>query len=181
MRYAMSGNWWPERLTVSDDAGTPRFEVCNSPGFATMLSLSVAGGEQVATLRRRMGGRFQVIVGGGEAGLVRRRGADGYDIQSALRSLATAGSVPEGRYSITCDGLALARISRRITDGVRPVQTISVDIDDGDAEMLLATVLAIEAVRYEHAGTGFNPRALLDLLGHLLNPLNWLRMLNPFG
>ncbi|MDR0342604.1 MAG: hypothetical protein LBI49_05695 [Nocardiopsaceae bacterium] len=167
-------------MTVSDDAGTPRFEVRNNPGFATMLSLSVAGGEQVATLRRRRGGRFQVLVGGKQAGLVRRRGADGYDIKGALWSLAAAGSVPDGRYSITCNGLPMARVSRQITDDVRPMQTISVDIVDGDPETLLATVLAIEAMRYEHAGTGFNPRALLELLGHVLNPLNWLRLLNPF-
>lgn len=176
MRYAMSGNWWPERLTISDDAGTPRFEVGNSPGFATMLSLSVAAGEQVATLRRRRGGRFQVIVRGQEAGLVRRRGADGYDIQGTLWSLAAVGSVTDGRYSISRDGLALATVSRQITDDVRPLQTISVDIGDGDDVTLLATVLAVEAVRYEHAGTQFNPRALLDLARHLLNPLNWLRV-----
>lgn len=87
MRYAMSGSWWPERLTISDDAGAARFEVCNSPGFATMLSLSAAGGEEIATIRRRRGGRFQVIVGGREAGLVRRRGADRYDIRSTLGPL----------------------------------------------------------------------------------------------
>src|SRR5712671_1343803 len=66
VRYAMSGEWWPERLTISDDAGTARFEVRNSPGFATMLSLRVAGGEEIATIRRRRGGRFQVIVAGKE-------------------------------------------------------------------------------------------------------------------
>jgi hypothetical protein len=74
------------------------------PGFATMLSLSVAGGEEIATIRRRRGGRFQVIVHGKETGLVRRRGADRYDIESALCSLAAEGSVTAGRYSITCDG-----------------------------------------------------------------------------
>lgn len=26
MRYAMSSTWWPERFTVSDDAGRARFE-----------------------------------------------------------------------------------------------------------------------------------------------------------
>ena len=167
MRYAMSGNWWPERLTISD-AGTPRFEVRNSPGFATMLSLSVADGDEIAAVRRRRGGRFQVIVRGKEAGLVRRR-ADRYDIQNTLWSLAAAGSVTDGQYSITRDGLALATVSRQITDDVRPMQTITVDIGDGDAVTLLATVLAVEAVRYEHGGSHFNPRALLDLL----NPFNW--------
>ena len=42
MRYAMSSKWWPERFTISDDAGRARFEVRNSPGFATKLSLSNA-------------------------------------------------------------------------------------------------------------------------------------------
>lgn len=172
VRYAMSGTWWPERLTISDDAGTARFEVRDHPGFATMLSLSVAGGEEVATIRRRRGGRFQVIVRGEEAGLVRRRGADRYDIGSARWPLAAAGSVPDGRYAITRDGLAQAAVSREIADPVRQAQRINVDIGGGDAVALLAMVLAVEAVRYEHGGTHFNPRALLDLL----NPLNWARV-----
>ena len=176
MRYAMSGSWWPERLTIFDDAGTARFEVRNSPGFATMLSLSMAGGEQIATIRRRRAGRFQVIVGGKEAGLVRRRGAR-YDIHSTLGPLAAAGSVTDGRYSITCDGQAQATVSRQIADDVRQTQRISVDVGDGDAAALLATVLAVEAVRYEHDGTHFTPRALLEdlprALLYMLNPFNW--------
>ena len=178
MRYAMSGEWWPEHLTISDDAGTARFEVRNSPGFATMLALSAAGGEEIATIRRRRGGRFQVIVRGREAGLVRRRAADRYEIDSTPWPLAAAGSVTDGRYSLTCDRLAQATVSRQTDDQVRQTQRISVDIGDGDAVTLLATVLAVEAVRYEHDGTYFNPRALLEdlphALLHLLNPLNWI-------
>ena len=181
MRYAMSGKWWPERLTISDDAGTARFEVRNSPGFATMLSLSVAGGEEIATIRRRRGGGFQVIVRGKDAGLVRRRGADRYDIQSTLWPLAAGGNVPDGRYSITSGGLAQATVSRKTADDVRQTQRISVDVGDGDAVALLAMVLAVEAVRYEHGGTHFNPRALpralledvFRALLSALNPLNW--------
>ena len=176
MRYEMSGSWWPERLTISDDAGTARFEVRNRPGFAVRLSLSAAGGEEVAAIRRRRGGRFQVIAGGREAGLVRRRG-DRYDIRSALWPLAAAGSVPDGRYSITCDGLAQATVSRQLADDVRQTVRISVDVAVGDAVALLATVLALEAVRYEHDGAVFNPRALLEdlphALLHALNPFNW--------
>jgi hypothetical protein len=134
-----------------------------------MLALSVAGGEEIATIRRRRGGRFQFVVRGKEAGLVRRRGADHYDIRSTLRSLNVVGSVTDGRYSITCDGLAKATVSRQSADQVRQMQRISVDIRAGDAVALLATVLAAEAVRYEHGGTHFNARALLDLL----NPFNW--------
>jgi uncharacterized protein YxjI len=170
MRYAIPGNWWPERLTISDDAGTPRFEVRNSPGFTTMLSLSVAGGEEIATIRRRRGGGFQVVVRGKDAGLVRWR--DRFSIDSTLWSLVAVGSVTDGQYSISHDGLALATVSRQLTDGVRPMQTLGVDIGDEDAVTLLAMVLAVEAVRYEHAGAYFNPRALLDLL----NPLNWSRV-----
>jgi hypothetical protein len=64
-----------------------------------------------------------------------------------------------------------AAVSRQVVDDVPHVQCISVDLPDGDdAAVLLATMLAIEAVRYERAEAYFNPRALLDLL----NPLNWL-------
>jgi hypothetical protein len=67
---------------------------------------------------------------------------------------------------------------------VRQTQSISVDIGDGDAVAFLATVLAVEAVRFERDASYFNPRALLDLLralpgallhltGALLNPFNW--------
>jgi len=173
----MSSSWWPERLTICDDAGTACFEVRNCPGFATMLSLSAAGGEEVASIRRRGGGRFQVIAGGRETGLVRRRGADRYDIHSTLWPLAAAGSVPDGRYSITCDGLARATVSRQIADDVRQTVRICVDVAAGDAVALLATVLAVEAVRYERDGAQFNPRALLEdlprALLYALNPFNW--------
>jgi hypothetical protein len=53
-----------------------------------------------------------------------------------------------------------------------------VDISgEDDTAVLLATMLAIEAVRYERGETHFSPRALLDLL----NPLNWLGWLNPLN
>ena len=64
-----------------------------------------------------------------------------------------------------------AKVSRQLADLARLTQTISVDIsDEDDAAVVIATVLAIEAVQFERGGTQFNPRALLDLL----NPLNWL-------
>src|SRR5258708_6931206 len=87
----MSSNWWPERFTISDDAGTARFEVRNSPGFATRLSLRVPGGEELAAIRRRRGGRFQVIARGQEAGLGRQRAAGRPDTQSAPGPLAVPG------------------------------------------------------------------------------------------
>src|SRR5258708_30291561 len=100
----MSSNWWPERLTISDAGGTARFEVRNSPGFGTRLSLSVPGGEEIAAIRRRRGGRFQVIVRGQEAGLVRQRAADRYDIQSAPGPLAVAGDVAGGPDGVARGG-----------------------------------------------------------------------------
>jgi len=173
MLYAMSGRWWPERLTIRDGAGTALFEVRNSPGFATMLSLNLAGGEEIATIRRRRGGRFQVIVRGKEAGLVRLGRPDPCYIHSALGPLAAAASVTDGRYSIACNGLGQASVSRQIADDARQTVRISVDVGDGDAVALLATVLAVEAVRYEHAGTQFVPSALLkDLPRALLSALN---------
>lgn len=170
MRYAMSSKWWPERFTISDDAGRARFEVRNNPGFATKLSLSVTGGEEIATIRRRRGGRFQVIVRGKEAGLVRQRAADRYDIHSALGPLAVAGNVTDGQYAMTSDGTVKATVSRQPADHVRRAQSISVDVsDEDDTAVLLATTLAIEAVQYERGEAHFNPRALLELL----NPFNW--------
>lgn len=177
MRYAMAGTWWPERLTISDDAGTARFEVRNCPGFSIMLSLTAASGdEEIAQIKRRRGGSFQVLVRGEEAGLVRCQKADRYDVQSALGPLAAEGSVAAGRYSLTRDGLVMATVSRQIANDVRQTQEISADIGSGDAVALLATVLAIEAVRYERDGRVFNPRALLDLPGAVL-----LELLNPFN
>src|SRR5258708_23494607 len=100
----MSSKWWPERFTISDDAGTARFEVRNSPGFATSLSLSVTGGEEIATIRRQRGGRFQVIVCGKETGRVRQRAADRYEIQSAPGPLAVAGDVAGRPLALTHGG-----------------------------------------------------------------------------
>ena len=167
----MSSTWWPERFTISDEAGRARFEVRNNPGFATKLSLSVTGGEEIATIRRRRGGRFQVIARGKEVGLVKQRAADRYDIKSAFGRLATAGSLADGQYAITSDGTVKATVTRQLADHVRRAQSIRVDVsDEDDTAVLLATMLAIEAVQYERGEARFNPRALLSLL----NPFNWL-------
>ena len=168
----MSSTWWPERFTISDDAGRARFEVGNSPGFATKLSLSTAGGEEIATVRRRRGGRFQVIVRGTDAGLVQQRAAGQYDIHGSFGPLATAGNVADGQYAITSGGTVKATVSRQLAGAVRGTQRIAVDIsDEDDPAVLLATMLAVEAVHYERGEAHFHPRALLDLL----NPLTWLR------
>ena len=165
MRYAMSSKWWPERFTISDDAGQ-RFEVRNSPGFTTQLSLRVVDGEEIAAIRRRRGGRFQVIVRGRETGLVRPRARGRYDIHSALGPLTVAGDVAGGQYEIA-GGLVTAAVSRH---HVPQGRTISVHIGGGDdAAAPLATVLAIEAIQYERDGAYVNPLALLDLL----NPFKW--------
>lgn len=171
MRYVMSGKWWPERFTVCDESGRARFDVRNCPGFATKLSVSVPGGEQAAEIRRRRGGRFQVIARGKEAGLVRQRAAGRYDIQGAPGPLAVAGNVADGQYAVTSGGAVKATVSRQLADVAPGAQSIGVDIcDEEDAVVLLAMVLAIEAVCYERGETRFHPRALLDLV----NPLHWL-------
>jgi uncharacterized protein YxjI len=172
MRYAMSSKWWPERFTISDDAGRARFEVRNVPGFAPRLSLRATGGEEIATIRRRSGRRFQVIARGKEAGLVRQRAADRCDIRSTLGPLAAVGNVADGHYAITGGDLVKAKGARKLVDHVRQAQRISVDINDEDdtAVLLLATMLAIEALLYERGGTHFNPRGGLDLF----NPFNWI-------
>jgi hypothetical protein len=86
VRYVMSSTWWPERFTICDDAGRARFEVRNNPGFATKLSFHAIGGEEIAMVRRRRGGRFQVVVRGTDAGLVRQRATDRYDNHSPVRA-----------------------------------------------------------------------------------------------
>jgi uncharacterized protein YxjI len=164
----MSSTWWPERFTIADDAGRARFEVRNNPGFAPKLSLNVTGGEEIATIRHRWDGQFQVIVRGKKAGLVRLRAADRYGIHGALGPLATAGSVADGQYAITGGGAVKATVSRQLAEHAGRAQNISVDIsDENDTAVLLATMLAIEAVHYW--GGAVNPRALLSLL----NPINW--------
>jgi uncharacterized protein YxjI len=173
MRYAMSSTWWPERFTISDDAGRARFELRNSPGFTTKLSLSATGGDEIATVRRRRGGRFQVIVRGKEAAMVRQRAAGRYDIHSSFGPLATAGNVAGGQYAITSGSTVKATVSRQLADDVRGTQSITVDIsNEDDTAVLLAAMLAVEAIHYERGQAHFNPRVLL----HLLNPLTWLRI-----
>ena len=77
----------------------------------------------------------------------------------------------DGQYGITGDGAVRAAVARQLADYVRRAQRISVDIkDEDDTAVLLATVLAVEAVQYERGQAQFNPHALLSLL----NPFNWL-------
>jgi hypothetical protein len=79
--------------------------------------------------------------------------------------------VADGQYEITGGGAVKATVSRQLADHGGRAQSISVDIsDEGGTAVLVATMLAIEAVRYERGEAQTNPRALLSLL----NPFNWL-------
>lgn len=82
--------------------------------------------------------------------------------------LATAGSVADGQYAITTGGTVKAAVSRQL---VRAAPNIGVDIgDEDDTAVLLARMLAIEAIRYERGESYFSPGALMELL----NPLRVL-------
>jgi len=147
--YLISRQWaLTSRFAITDDAGTPQFEVHGRFAFSRKLSVCDTGGTEVAVISRRgLGMRYQILMGGEEI-TVSPRGFFGkrFEIDSPAGLLEARGNFSGRQYALTRGGMPVAAVTQLRT--LR--EQFAVDVTDGeDAVLMLAAVLVIEIIRAE--------------------------------
>ncbi len=148
MQYVMSSKWsLMPRFEITDGSGAPQFEARGHLG--SQITLHDNYGQEVADIRKHMfSDAHEVYVGGQQVAQVRHAGifGDKYDIQSAYGILAARGHFAGGDYTLSRDGMLVARMVRQFS--LREKFAIEVS-DDENPVFFLAVVLAIEAIHDE--------------------------------
>jgi uncharacterized protein YxjI len=149
--YLMSRKWaLTDRFAITDDAGTPQFDVQGKFSFTKKLSICDAVGTEVAVLTKGgFSNRFEILAGGQHV-TVRPRGFLGqrFEIDSPAGLMEARGNFSGRRFSVTRGGAQVASVSQPSMFR----QQFSVDVADGeDPVLLLSVVLAIETIRAERA------------------------------
>ena len=159
MEFVMSSRWsLLERFEITDGAGSPQFEARGHLG--SRITLHDPHGQEVADIRKHvLTDAHEVFVGDQRVAQVRHAGifGDRYDIESAFGTLNARGHFDGGDYTVSRDGMLVARMVRRFS--LR--EKFAVDVADTENQVfLLALVLAIEAIHderreRENRGPGF--------------------------
>jgi uncharacterized protein YxjI len=135
-----------DRFAITDDAGTPQFEVHGRFGHAKKLSVCDTGGAEVAVISRRGRTKRYLILADGQETTVYSRGFFGrrFEIDSPAGLMEARGNFSGRQYAITRGGMPAAAVTQRRT--LREQFTIEV-ADGQDAVLILAVVLVIEMIR----------------------------------
>jgi uncharacterized protein YxjI len=159
MEYVMSSKWsLMERFEITDGSGAPQFEARGHLG--SQITLHDYAGREVAEIRKHVfTDTHEVYLDGQRVAQVRHAGifGDRYDIESAFGILNARGHFAGGDYTVSRDGMAVARMVRQFS--LR--EKFAVDVADNENQVfLLALVLAIEAIHderreQEHRGGAF--------------------------
>jgi uncharacterized protein YxjI len=159
MQYVMSSTWsLMPRFEITDESGSPQFEARGHLG--SQITLHDNYGQEVADIRKHVfSDTHEVHVGGQQVAQVRHSGifGDKYDIESAYGILAARGHFAGGDYTLSRDGVPVARMVRQFA--LREKFAVEVS-DDENQVFFLAVVLAIEAIHDErnqqaHQAGGF--------------------------
>jgi uncharacterized protein YxjI len=147
VRYVISSRWaLTERFTITDQAGTPAFEVHGNFGLVKRLSFQDVPGRELARLEKHfMTDRYEVTVGGEHAAEVRHTGIFGehYQIGSAQGTIDAQGNFGGWDYTLSRDGTVFATVARELA--LR--EKFTVDIAPGENDVfVLAIVLAIDNI-----------------------------------
>ncbi len=149
--YLIARKWaLTSRFAITDEMGTPRFEVQGKSVFSGKLVMFDMMGSEVAVISRRgLGTRYQIETSGpgrGQPSTVRPRGFFGkrFEIESPAGLLEAQGNFSGRQYSITRGGMPVAGVTQLRTFR----EQFSAEVTDGeDTVFMLAVVLAIEAIR----------------------------------
>jgi uncharacterized protein YxjI len=148
MEYVMSNKWsLMERFEITDGSGAPQFEARGHLG--SQITLHDYEGREVADIRKHIfTDTHEVYLDGQRVAQVRHAGifGDRYDIESAFGILNARGHFDGGNYTVSRDGMQVARMVRQFS--LR--EKFAVDVADNENQVfLLALVLAIEAIHDE--------------------------------
>jgi uncharacterized protein YxjI len=145
--YLIARRWaLTSRFAITDETGTPQFEVQGRFALTRKLSVcDIAGTEVAAISRRGLAMRYQILADGQET-TVYPRGFFGrrFEIASPAGLMEARGNFSGRQYAITRDGMLAARVTQLRT--LR--EQFAVEVADGEAAVLmLAVVLVIETIR----------------------------------
>jgi uncharacterized protein YxjI len=148
MQYVLASKWsLLERFEITDASGTPQFEARGHLG--SQITLHDTYGQEVADIRKHMlSDTHEVYVGGQRVAQVRHAGifGDKYDIDSAYGMLNARGHFAGGDYTISRDGMPVARMVRQFS--LR--EKFAIEVADNENQVFgLTVVLAIEATHAE--------------------------------
>src|SRR5258708_24960916 len=155
--YLMSRRWaLTDRFAITDENGTPQFEVQGRFALSKQLSVRDSAGAEVAVISRRgLSPRFEILAGG-QLATVRPRGFLGqrFEIDSAAGPLEARGNFSGRQYSVTRGGVQAAAITQ--LRGLR--EQLLIEITDAVVPaLMLAVVLDIHTIHDDHlrrAGPG---------------------------
>jgi uncharacterized protein YxjI len=145
--YLIARKWAvTDRFAITDETGTPQFEVQGRLALSRQLSVRDAAGAEVAVISRRGWSTRYEIVAGGVTTAVRPRGFLGnrFEILSPGSAMEARGNFSGRQYSITSSGVQVAAVTQLRTFRER----FAVEVAEGqDAVLMLAIVLVIETIR----------------------------------
>lgn len=158
----MSSKWsLIEHFVITDDSGTPRFDVHGNLGLTQHLSFRDQSGQELAVIKKHLvTTKHEILVGGRRVAEVHHEGFFGehFEVESSMGRLKAKGNFAGWEYSIDHDHRRIADIRRELALH----EKFSVQIADGEDDVLiLAVVLAIDAIHDErrkheddHGGVG---------------------------
>jgi VCBS repeat-containing protein len=150
MRYDLSSRWsLTEHFVITDESGTPVFDVHGNLGLTQRLSFRDQSGQELAEIKKSLlTTKHEILVSGQHVADVRHEGIFGehYEIDSSIGQLTAKGSFGGWEYSISRAGQAIATISRHLSFR----EKFTVDVANGENDVfVLAVVMAIDAIHQE--------------------------------
>jgi uncharacterized protein YxjI len=155
MRYFMSSKWaLTERFSITDDAGTPAFEVHGNFGLVKQVSFQDPSGRELAVLQKHlMTNKYEILLGGQPAAEVHHTGVFGqhYQIETSKGTMDARGDFGGWNYTLSLGGAVVATVARELAFR----EKFAVDIAPGENDVfILATVLAIDNIHDERRDQG---------------------------
>jgi uncharacterized protein YxjI len=160
--YLISRKWsLASRFAITDEAGTPQFEV-QGRMVSSRLSIATMAGVEVAAISRPAFSRQYEILAGGQRTTVRSRGFFGarFEIDTGMEQLEARGNFSGRQYTVARAGAPVAMVTQQRSLRER----FAVEVNDGeDPVLMLAVILVIETIRAQRrnaasasasAGTG---------------------------
>jgi uncharacterized protein YxjI len=153
MQYLMSSKWaLTERFEITDQTGTPIFEVHGNFGLHKEITFRTPSGQEVAKLKKHvLTNKYEVIVGGQHVAEVHHTGVFGqhFEIGTSQGNIDARGDFFGWNYTLSSSAGVIGTVTREVAFR----EQFMVDIADGQNDVfILATVLAIDNIHDERRG-----------------------------
>jgi uncharacterized protein YxjI len=150
MRYEISSKWsLTEHFAITDDSGTPVYDVRGNLSMTQRLTMREGNGQEVAEIKKHlMTTKHEILMGGHKIAEVHHEGIFGehYEIDSHFGRISAKGNFAGWNYTIHQQGHPIATVSREFA--LREKFRVEIADNVNDA-FILAVILAIDAIHEE--------------------------------